>query len=305
MEPRQLEVPEISVKNDMPTPCAICGATDNSPLFAINGTQLRRCGNCGLVYVHPQPAEAMLLAGYQSDYFQSGNHLEWGYENYLLLEKEIRKTSRVRLATVNKHLSGASLLEVGCATGWFLDEARRDGFTVQGVEPSDYAAAWGKKELGLPIRPGTLKEAGFADGSFDGVIYWDVLEHLTDPLGELQEAARVLAKDGYLFASMPTVDTYLARVMQKKWFGYAKIREHLFFHNHKSITIALNRSGFDVVSIRRSPFYISNQFMVDKLSQYSRPLAGVMQWGLKKLGLAERSFNFNLIDMMVVARKRD
>ncbi|MHB0866596.1 MAG: class I SAM-dependent methyltransferase [Thermoleophilia bacterium] len=286
-------------------PCAICAATDNSDLFFIQGTHLRKCGNCGVVYVYPRPTEAELLAGYQNDYFQSDNHLEWGYDNYLLLENEIRKTSRVRLATVKKHLSGASLLEVGCATGWFLDEARRDGFTVQGVEPSDYAAAWGKKELGLPIRPGTLREAGFANGSFDGVIYWDVLEHLTDPLGELQEAARVLAKDGYLFASVPNVGSFLARVMQKKWFGYAKIREHLFFHNRKSITIALDRSGFDVVSIQRSPFYISNRFMVDKLSQYSRPLARIMQRGLKKLGQADRCFNFNLIDMMVVARKRN
>ncbi|MHB1389979.1 MAG: class I SAM-dependent methyltransferase [Thermoleophilia bacterium] len=211
----------------------------------------------------------------------------------------------MRLATVRKHLSGASLLEVGCATGWFLDEARRDGFSVQGVEPSEYAAAWGKRELGLPIRPGTLSEAAFADASFDGVIYWDVLEHLTDPLAELREAARVMSSNGYLFVSVPNVGSFLARAMGKRWFGYAKIREHLFFHNRKSITIALNRSGFDVVSIQRSPFYISNQFMVDKLSQYSRPVAGVMQRGLKKMGWADRSFNFNLIDMMVVARKRD
>jgi hypothetical protein len=50
------------------------------------------------------------------------------------------------------------LLEIGCAYGFFLDEAHRAGFEVSGIEPAEAAAAHAG-DLGLNVVCGLLSEA--------------------------------------------------------------------------------------------------------------------------------------------------
>lgn len=284
------------------TACPIC-SSETKKHYEIKHIALRKCRNCGLVFVHPQPDEQELQNAYQENYFSSSDHLDWGYQDYFQLEDEIRETSRARLDIVKQYVNSGTLMEAGCATGWFLDEARQQGFDVQGVELSRFAAEWGQTNLGLSIYPGTLKEAGYESESFGMAALWDVLEHVIDPLGELQEINRVLKEGGYLFVSIPHVGSPLAKLMGRKWFGYAKIKEHLFFFTKEAIAAALEQTGFEVVAIHKSPFIISPRFMAQKISQYSRPLAASLEKILQAGGSLDRSFNFNLIDMLVVARK--
>jgi 2-polyprenyl-3-methyl-5-hydroxy-6-metoxy-1,4-benzoquinol methylase len=283
--------------------CATCTSSDTQAHYEIKKIGLRRCRGCGLVFAHPQPDPEQILEAYQEEYFRSSEHLDWGYEDYFQLENEIRKTSRKRLRIIERYISKGDLLEVGAATGWFLDEARKSGFDVHGVELSDFAADWGRTHLGLPIQTGTLEQAGFGDASFSLATLWDVLEHVSDPVGQLREVNRVLKPGGYLFASIPDVGSPLARLMGRKWFGFAKVREHLFFFTREAITAGLERAGFEVVHVQKSPIVISTGFMTRKMSQYSRPLSGVLESAMKKIGCMDATFDFNVIDMLVVARK--
>lgn len=273
-------------------------------LYAIKGTHLAKCHKCGVVFVNPQPGFKQLRRDYQEEYFQSRDHLEWGYEDYFSLEEEVRATARERLKVVMRHLRGGRLLEPGCATGWFLDEARSEGFEVQGVELSDFAAGWGRQKLGLPIVTGTLAEAGLADGGYDAVALWDVLEHLPDPMSELQEVNRVLKPGGYLFLSVPNIGSFWARVLGKRWFGFAKVREHLYYYDRISLTLALNSAGFDVIELRPSPFLLSLRFLISKTGQYSGTLSRLLEKALLKLHLEDKRIKLNIIDLLAVARKR-
>jgi SAM-dependent methyltransferase len=105
------------------------------------------------------------------------------------------------------------VLEIGSGMGLFVAVARRLGIDCIGVEPGANSYAHlraGIDELlsanGLP--PGAiLREPGeilpFADGSFDVVVSFQVLEHVADPVRCLAEAVRVLRPGGRLFMDMP------------------------------------------------------------------------------------------------------
>lgn len=286
------------------TSCHICDSPTIGDLYDIKGTKLSRCHKCGVVFVNPQPGFEQMRRDYQEEYFQSRDHLEWGYEDYFSLEDEVCATARERLKAVQRHLRSGKLVEPGCATGWFLDEARQTGFEVQGVELSDFAADWGRRHLDLPIATGTLAEAGLADAYYDAAVLWDVLEHLPDPLSELKEIHRVLKPGGYIFMSVPNIGSFWARVMGRRWFGFAKVREHLFYYDKASLTLALESSGFDVVELRPSPFLLSLRFLVSKIGQYSGPVARLLEKALKVLRLEDKRLRLNIIDLMAVARKR-
>ena len=286
-----------------PPVCGLCSSDDVRDLYLIKGRQLRKCHNCGAAFVYPLPDYDELISDYQNDYFASGDHLEWGYEDYFSLEDEIRETARRRLRLMSRYVSGGKLLEGGSATGWFLDEARKQGFEVQGVEVSGFAARWGEDNLGVPIFNGTLREAGFADGEFEAVVLWDVLEHLTEPLDELREIHRVLRPGGYLFVSVPDYGSIWARLMGRRWFGFTKIREHVYYYDRRSLAQAMGRAGLEVVKAQSSPFLVNLDFLVSKLAQYSRPAAGALARVLAWLRLRNRKINLRTIDLFVAARK--
>ncbi len=283
--------------------CGLCSSPAVKGLYTIRGIDLKQCEDCGAIFVYPPSSFEELLSGYQEQYFQSGEHLEWGYEDYFRLEEEVRETARRRLQVMSNYVSGGKLLESGCATGWFLDEAARQGFDVQGVEISRFASEWGRENLGLRIFTGTLSEARLADEEFDVVVLWDVLEHLTEPLAELNQISRILKSGGYLFVSIPDAGSFWARAMGNKWFGYAKIREHIFYYDRRSIAKVMSRAGFEIVRMQSSPFLVSMDFLVSKLAQYSETLARLIDRLLHVLGLRKRMINLRNVDLMVAARK--
>ena len=64
-----------------------------------------------------------------------------------------------------------------------LDEARRRGYEVEGVELSQAAVRYARGTLGLPVQEVALEAASLDDERFDVVILTDVLEHFDDPVG--------------------------------------------------------------------------------------------------------------------------
>ncbi len=101
------------------------------------------------------------------------------------------------------------LLDVGCSSGHFLKVALDHGYDIHGVEPNPEMAKFATESLKLPkIQCGTLHAAHYPDASFDAVTLWDVLEHVEDPGGILEEVRRVLRPGGWLVGSdwIRTVD---------------------------------------------------------------------------------------------------
>lgn len=94
------------------------------------------------------------------------------------------------------------VLDVGTAFGFAVALARDAGWDAYGVEPSRFGEL-GAQLLDVPIVPGYLDAAGFAPGSFDGLLMSDVIEHVPDPHALLRSALALLKPEGVLLLTTP------------------------------------------------------------------------------------------------------
>lgn len=179
-------------------PCVVCGHADPQPRFSRNGFELVECRACGCLYVGQDPAAIDFDALYGRDYYTGGH--DTVFEDYVGQQGARRAQARRKLFGM-RHFGGVAkqgrLLDVGCAAGFFLAEARAF-YDVQGVELSSWSSAWAREQLQLPVFTGTLQQAALPAAHFDLVTLWDVIEHVPDPVPLLAEAARVLKPGGSL-----------------------------------------------------------------------------------------------------------
>lgn len=153
---------------------------------------------------------------------------------------------------------GARVLDVGCGTGELTALVRDEcGARVVGVEPDPLRAARAR-ERGIEVHEGVLTPSlASALGTFDVVLYADVLEHLVDPLGELEKAAQFLAPDGVTIISVPNVAHWSVRVnLLRGRFNYAPTgimdATHLRWFTSRTLLQLLKRAGFTPVQIKHS-----------------------------------------------------
>jgi SAM-dependent methyltransferase len=232
-------------------PCNLCGASDHVALLtgATDGTPIVECRSCGLVYQSPRPTDEELAAIYGADYFTGVDRS--AYVNYVAQQAERRPENRALLALVQERVRIGRLLEVGCATGFFLAEAREAGFETFGVEISQFAAGWGRRELRLDIRQGALRDVFLPRDSFDAACLWDVIEHLPDPAGDLARLFDVLVPGGWVFIRTQNIASTKFERKRAAW-PYV-VRPHLTHFSHRTLAVMLRRAGFREVTVQPEP----------------------------------------------------
>jgi SAM-dependent methyltransferase len=213
--------------------CNVCGVCVTNILVSRDGRDVYQCDCCGLAFTHPQP-EA-IADQYDSSYFDLYRR-----------RREFRlRRGADRLRRIELLKQPGTLLDIGCSLGYFVEAANSRGWKAAGVEISPHAA--GKaREMGIDVRTGVLEDAHFADGTFDCVTMWDVLEHVPDPTRHMLEVRRVLADDGLVVIGTPDIGHALFRAKRERW-RHLKPTEHIFYFRESSIGRLLDKTGFDLV----------------------------------------------------------
>lgn len=126
----------------------LCGLPSNETLIWKDGYSYVRCKYCGLVYLRPQPSPKAL-----KDFYNLTYHVDFGRN-----KKTMPRKARWFLKESNKFTKPGSLLELGCSYGFFLKEARADGWRVKGLEWSKQACNYAVHELNLDVSDQSLHE---------------------------------------------------------------------------------------------------------------------------------------------------
>lgn len=100
-------------------------------------------------------------------------------------------------------LEGRSLLEVGCAEGWFLEEAKRNGMIVSAIEPSSPHAEMAR-DKGFDVKEGFFPADTPGKAAYDFIVFNDVFEHLPDPKGAIARCEELLRPGGALVINLPS-----------------------------------------------------------------------------------------------------
>lgn len=137
---------------------------------------------------------------------------------------------------------GASVLEIGCASGNFLHGLAARNWRLRGVELNDFAAGKARKR-GLDVFTGTVEAARFPAGSFDAVFAFQVVEHLTDPVATFREVNRILAEGGTFVFALPNAGSLEFRLFGSNWYAL-DLPRHLFHFDPETVRKALEKAGF-------------------------------------------------------------
>ena len=227
--------------------CMLCGSRESEryPPKYMNGS-LWRCLDCDLRFVYPQPSLEELTDVYSEDYFSSSNSNELGYSDYEGDRSNIYRTFKRRLNYLQQvHPGNGSVLDVGCAYGFFLEVAAEAGWDVSGVDISRHAVERARERLGDRVQAGTFSEEELPEQRFSVITMWDYLEHVVDPKADLAKAWRLLADDGILALATPDVSSMPAKVFGHRWMGY-KLDEHLVYFSRATILLRRSRCPRDL-----------------------------------------------------------
>lgn len=163
-------------------------SVDVSRFFiGVDHVGLYECGDTGYRFYSP-----FSLAGDESLY-ESLQALPWYYSEGKSEHVEV-------LAALDR---GESVLEVGCGNGIFLDSLRDKGIEAVGLEFSPAAIA---KAVCRGHRVTKMVVEEFAQShaaTFDAVVTFQVLEHVTDVRSFLEGCLKVLKPGGLLAISVP------------------------------------------------------------------------------------------------------
>lgn len=157
---------------------------------------------------------------------------------------------------------GASILDVGCAHGWFLELAQKD-YRPLGLEP-DRAVFEATQARKLAVRNGYFPDALDENEVFDVIVFNDVFEHIPDVGATLAAIRRHLAPDGLLVLNLPNSRGFfyaLAKVLRRfgmagpfdrLWqVGFPSVHVHYFDRANASALCV--REGFRVVHTQSLP----------------------------------------------------
>ena len=228
-----------------PRSCPTCGGADPRLELEKDHMRLVRCGACDLVYVSPTFDEAHYVEVYASQEYQDIVR-DLGIKSH---DYRVERFGRERVGLMARHLTMPvpRYLDVGCSTGFVVEAARDAGWQAVGTDLNPSAVEFGQGR-GLDLRTVALDDAGFADGSFDAVSLFDVLEHLIDPSATLRACTRLLAPGGIVFLYVPNYDS-ASRLLMGRNAHFIWPTHHLNYYTPATIRDLMTRQGLDTVYV--------------------------------------------------------
>ena len=237
--------------------CIFCqNAGEDRAVIEENGFTGRKCSRCGLVYISPRPSRSEMMELYTHDqsHISAERHLKDSFIK--------RIYARHHLAIIRRYIKDGSLLEIGAGAGYFLDEARKKGFGVFGLEPNPIQAEFMNRYLRIPCDSRTLSEA-YENQTFDIIYHCDVISHFYDPFQEFSLMNSRLKPHGYVIFETGNGDFHRKYYADFSSFQYP---DHLFFFNERNIQMLLRRTGFELLAMYR--YSLLPQL---KISKFMRP----------------------------------
>jgi SAM-dependent methyltransferase len=266
--------------------CPLCGCaasvhvlTGRDNLCGVPGEfHVVRCTGCGHLYMNPRPVAASLAACYPAQYgphqadpetaasVQSAAaaslrpwYLRWLPLRYIPGLKWIYtwllddRSQPVPGVAEHRHVRGTApetplrALELGCATGRYLQRLEQAGWRVRGVELSESASSRAMA-VGLDVHCGVLETLPGEAAEFDLAAAWMVLEHIPDVRGTLRELHRRLRPGGRLLFSIPNAGCWEPLVFGTAWYVW-ELPRHLHHFTPKSIRKLLTECGYGNIEV--------------------------------------------------------
>lgn len=239
------------------------------------------CHSCLTLFVDPQPSAKTLDAYYQNNFDYST-----GKANEKIIRtraQEILKICNPKVCnpkgSMRLNIGDFKILDIGSGYGFFLDEAKKEGYNVQGIEPNKKLAHDLINQSIKSIYYGTFEEfyKKSVNMKFDFITIIHTIEHLRDPKKIIKMACDLLSEDGVLYIETPNLDSHLF-YREKQDYTFLTPPDHLWIFSRKSFE-----------------YIIPKNYEVFKISSYSYPehFMGILKSIYRKKSLEYLSKNIS------------
>ncbi len=267
--------------------CLVCGgATQPS-----HPPGLVACTRCGFVSANLNLTEEDIAKLYERGYFHGDEYLD-----YVAEEESLRLNFRARLRTLARiapDLHERDMFEIGCAYGFFLDEARHFVRSVAGLDISGEATAYGRGRFALDIAQGDYLNRPLGK-KYRAIVMWDTVEHLQRPDLFVEKIHVDLEPGGVLALTTGDIGSLNARLRGAKW-RMIHPPTHLHYFSAATMRLLLERHGFDVM-------HLSHPGISRNLRSI---LYYVLVWRTRKSGLYNALSRWRVFDLRVTVNMFD
>jgi SAM-dependent methyltransferase len=221
--------------------CPVCFSQN---IFSINtytskGYSFFHCTQCDVIFADP------MIPG-SKDWYEQHNFYEFRqqpkdnkpwYEQQFLFSRFSNEKKKI--------------LNIGCGYNQFLRQLKLKANDIVAVDLNANSVKFTRQIIGIDKAyvceiMEFIRE--YQGEEFDCIIFFELLEHLSDPGMFLREIKRILKKDGIIVFSVPNRDRFAAH---KHWADYPP--HHLTRWNLHSIAINLAQKKFSLIESRISP----------------------------------------------------
>jgi 2-polyprenyl-3-methyl-5-hydroxy-6-metoxy-1,4-benzoquinol methylase len=226
--------------------------------------KILECTNCGLVTLS---SLEHIQAGF---YENSGMHgIELTPMDAWL--KDTDWDDQRRFDSMKALLPNKKLLDFGCGAGGFLNKARQFTSSAAGIELELRVKKYWHDQI--TIHPNIES----AEGEYDLITAFHVVEHLSDPVAILKALAEKLSKNGRMVVEVPSSEDALLTLYDSSHFQHFTYwSQHLFLFNAETLRQLAKKAGLQILSIQQYQRYpLSNHLYW--LSQGKA--GGHQQWG--------------------------
>jgi ubiquinone/menaquinone biosynthesis C-methylase UbiE len=237
--------------------------------------QIVRCKECGFGWTNPPPPLDRMASYYPRGYIGNvGKTLEEFLSGKLVRSRSWKsETSKVGL--VEKYIRGGTILDVGCGDGKFLWALDSRKWKRVGVDFGGETLRLVQERMpSLRLISGDLFSTALAEGAFDVITFWHALEHIPDPSTTLVRASNLLRPGGWLFVSLPNLDSLQADLFKSCWYPFDDVPRHLYHFTKRSLGLFLSRVQMDV----RANLFFSRQVNFHSLKH------SLLCWSRERLG---------------------
>lgn len=235
--------------------CIFCHTENNPVVIQENGHTGRQCHKCNTIYISPRPSAHKIsnLYGHDKAHISATMHIQQEYSK--------RLHARHMLSIIKKHLKSGILLEIGAGAGYFLDEARKYNFNPFGIELNGIQADFIRNKFAIPCEHEPLNTKSFDGTTFNLIYHCDVLSHFYDPIAECRNIHNALKDNGLMVFETGNIADIASSYYS--YFSAFQYPDHLFFLGEQSVSMLLEKTGFELVGKYR--YTITPQLWLNKL----------------------------------------
>lgn len=247
--------------NSTPPSCRVCEGLTLDFQYEVKACKIVKCNLCGLTQVSGSPAAEDLHSLYGESYFNRGKYVEDKAQD----REQARRLKLLQSCGIPRN---ARILDGGCATGGFI-KAASNYYEMWGIDISPYAISQAKLDnpkCADRISAGLIEDQNFPNNHFDAIVFWDVIEHLDQPVEVIRNLIKFLKPQGYFILSTPNISAPIAKLMGKRW-AFMTPPEHLCLFNSETIRLLMSKAGLDVKIWMSKGKWVNLGFFLYKLNK--------------------------------------